>query len=243
MDFTKTPCYIKVNICCKGVVLGKRLVFYVGRINHMDTMKKTRFLAQFAILAAIEAIVCFTPLGSLPPIGPVVATLSHIPVIITAILLGTRAGMSMGFLFGLFSFIIWTFAPPSPIAFVFTPFYSLGEFQGNIWSIIICFVPRILIGFVAGTSYKALSGKTSSSVLLYGASGVLGSLTNTFLVLAGIYFFFGRDYASAAGFSYSLLLGIIGTTILTSGIPEAFLGGLTAYAVCRPLKSDLANRP
>ena len=58
---------------------------------------KILFIAQFGILLALEAIVCFTPLGSLPAIGPIVATLSHIPVIITAIVLGTGAGAAMGF--------------------------------------------------------------------------------------------------------------------------------------------------
>jgi hypothetical protein len=36
----------------------------------MKTKNKTLFLAQFSILPAIEAIFCFTPLGSLPAIGP-----------------------------------------------------------------------------------------------------------------------------------------------------------------------------
>jgi uncharacterized membrane protein len=88
----------------------------------MAKKSKVLFLTQFSVLLAIEAVVCFTPLGSLPAIGPIVATLSHIPVIVTAILLGTAAGAGMGFFFGLFSFLVWTFAPPSPVvAFVFTP--------------------------------------------------------------------------------------------------------------------------
>lgn len=94
--------------------------------------KKTLFLAQFAILLAIEAIVCFTPLGSLPAFGPIVATLGMVPVIITAILLGTGAGTLMGFFAGLFSFCVWTFTPPSPLAFVFTRFTASGQPSGTI---------------------------------------------------------------------------------------------------------------
>lgn len=208
----------------------------------MSVNKKNRtlLLVQFSIILAIEAIVCFTPLGSLPALGPIVATLSHIPVIIAAIMLGTGAGMAMGFFFGLFSFIVWTFMPPLPIAFVFTPFYSVGNASGNIWSLFICFVPRILIGLVAGTVYKVLSKafsrKTGKDVLIYGLSGIFGSLTNTFLVLGGIYLFFGESYAETAEIAYSLLLGVIGTTILTSGIPEAIIGAVAAYGVGRTLK-------
>jgi len=61
----------------------------------MVKKNKTLFLAQFGILLAIEAIFCFTPLGSIP-MGPIVATLAMIPVILVAILLGTKAGTLMG---------------------------------------------------------------------------------------------------------------------------------------------------
>lgn len=198
--------------------------------------KRTLFMAQFGILLAIEAIVCFTPLGSLPALGPVVATLSHIPVIITAVVLGTGAGAAMGFFFGLFSFLVWTFTPPSPIAFVFTPFYSVGEISGNAWSLVICFVPRILIGVVTGIVFRFLMRTVKREWLSLGVAGVLGSLVNTLLVLGGVYLFFGQNYALTVQLSYELLLGAIGMTVLTSGIPEAILGGVLAVAVGRPLR-------
>ena len=34
---------------------------------------RVALLVRFSMLLAIEAIVCFTPLGSLPAIGPIVA--------------------------------------------------------------------------------------------------------------------------------------------------------------------------
>ena len=57
-------------------------------------------MVQFSILLALEVIMCFTPLGSIP-IGPMVATLAMIPVILTGILLGVGAGAAMGFFAGL----------------------------------------------------------------------------------------------------------------------------------------------
>lgn len=195
----------------------------------------TLFLVRFSILLAIEAIFCFTPLGSLPALGPMVATLMMVPVVITAILLGTKAGTLMGAFAGLFSFIVWTFMPPSPIvAFVFTPFYSLGEFSGNFGSLLICFVPRILVGTVTGLTYKAFSNiMPEKNVLCFSLSAALGSLTNTFGVLGGIWLFFGNQYSSIVG---GAMLIIIGTTILFNGIPEAVVGAIAASAVCKPLK-------
>ena len=69
----------------------------------------------------------------------------------------------------------------------------------------------------------------------YAVSGFLGSAVNTALVMGGIYFLFGKQYASALGIGYGLLLGLIGTTVLTSGIPEAILGGVAGLFVSRPL--------
>ena len=200
---------------------------------------KAQYLARFAMLLAIEAIVCFTPLGSLPAIGPIVATLGMVPVVIAGILLGVGAGTLLGFFAGLFSFIVWTLMPPATlVAFVFTPFYKFGELGGNVWSLVICFLPRILVGTVTGLVFRALHTKDASrkrDVAAYGISGALGSLTNTFLVLFGIYLFFGEQYAMALGIGYQAVLAIIGTTILTSGIPEAIIAAVAAFFVCRPL--------
>ena len=72
-------------------------------------------------------------------------------------------------------------------------------------------------------------------------SGVLGSLTNTILVLGGIYIFFGQSYATVIGKSFDLLLGLIGLSILTNGVPEAVIGGIAAYAICYPIKKHMSH--
>ena len=191
-------------------------------------------MVQFSILLALEVIMCFTPLGSIP-IGPMVATLAMIPVILTGILLGA----------GLFSFIVWTFISPGPTAFVFTPFVSIGDIHGNGWSLVICFIPRILTGVVAAVSAKGFAKllRYKFSIFTYSLSGILASLTNTFLVLGGIYLFFGQSYASALGIAYEALLGAIGLTILTNGIPEAVVAAITSYAIAYPIRKYVMKDP
>lgn len=204
--------------------------------------KKTLWLAQFAMLLAIEAIVCFTPLGSLPAIGPVVATLGMIPVIITAVVMGTGAGTLMGAFAGLFSFLVWTFMPPNPLlAFVFTPVYSLGAAKGSFWSLVICFVPRILVGTVTGFCLNLFTRLKWKNAVAYSLSGVLGSLVNTLLVLGGIYLFFGSSYAAALGQNLGVLPAFLGLLILTNGLPEAVLGGVAAYAVGYPVRRHVTH--
>ena len=197
-------------------------------------MSKTRilFLTQFGLLLAVEAIVCFTPLGSLPAIGPIVATLMMVPVMITGCLLGVGAGTAMGAFAGLFSFIVWTFTPPvPPMAFIFTPVHSFGELNGGFLSLLICFVPRALGGTVAGLVYRAIEGKGEARAAMLG--GALGSLVNTLGVLGGIFVFFSEQYAQLV---QGAVLVVLGGQVLTSGIPEALICGVVAAAVCGPVK-------
>ena len=207
--------------------------------NHPQAnSQKTLRLVQFALLLAIEALFCFVPLlGSIPFTPNIVATLSHIPVIVAAILLGTGAGAAMGFAFGLFSFLVWTFMTPNPImAFVFTPVYA----PGNVWSLVICFVPRILIGVVVGLSARLFVRLFRNKMLAYGLAGLLGSLTSTLLVILGIYVFFAPAFAEAFDTSVNTLMAFLAAGILLpNGVPEAILGAVTGSAVCRPLEKIL----
>lgn len=208
---------------------------------YMQAKKETLLITQFSLLLAIEAIFCFTPLGSLPAMGPIVATLGMIPVALTGILLGVGAGAAMGAFAGLFSFCVWSFIPPVPLmAFVFTPVYSFGSVQGNFWSIVICFVPRIFVGIVASVCYrffsKRLLSKGKTEVKAYMLAGALGSLANTFGVLGGVFIFFGKTYADVIGEAYNALLFVLGGQVLTSGVPEAIVCAIVAMAVCGPVK-------
>lgn len=202
----------------------------------MAISQRTLLMVRFSILLALEAIFCFTPLGSIP-IGPMVATLMMIPVIVTAIVLGPKAGTLMGAVSGLFSFLVMTFMPTTPLAFVFTPFYSAGEFRGNGWSLVICFLPRILAGTVAALTFRALHKRLDNKkqAIAYSLAGLFGSMTNTVGVLGGIYLFFGPSYALANGVAYPALLGILGTIALTNGILEAVVCTLLSAAICMPL--------
>ncbi len=200
-----------------------------------DTQKQILTLVQFSILIAIEAIICFTPLGSIP-IGPLVATLAMIPVIITAVTLGTKMGTLMGFVAGIFSLIYWTFVNPNPLAFVFTPAVE----PGNFWSLVICVVTRTLAGLLAGLTYSNI--KLKNEKVSYGLAGFVCSIANTVLVLGGIVIFFGQSYAAANNVTYSTLLGMLGITILTNGILEAVIGVIVAYSVGIPINKYMIKK-
>ena len=180
--------------------------------------KKTQYMTSMALFLAIEIILVVTPLGYIP-IGPLNATTMHIPVIIAGIILGKKAGAELGFVFGLTSMIRATIQP-GITSFCFSPFVTIGTISGNYKSLLIAFVPRILLGYLAGLIFEIMKNKgyENSGVL---AGALVGALTNTVLVLSGIYVFFGNAYASSLNVAYSGLIGLLLGVVTTNGILEA----------------------
>lgn len=201
----------------------------------MKKSKNTKFITLMGVLLAIEIIMAFTPLGFVP-LGFTKATTIHIPVVIGAIFLGPLAGTILGGAFGILSIIINTVSP-ALTSFVFSPFITIGGAQGNIWSLVIALVPRMLIGIVAYYSYKWVSKIDKTKVIAYATAGVIGSLTNTVLVMSGIYIFFGQQYAAAKEVTFEALFGVIMGIIGVNGIPEAIVAAIIVALVCKVLKS------
>ncbi|MDR2647063.1 MAG: ECF transporter S component [Oscillospiraceae bacterium] len=196
--------------------------------------QSTQTLAFTALLVAIMVVMTLLPFLGYIPLGPVNATLMHIPVMIGAILLGPKIGAFLGFFFGLTSLYTNT-VRPGLTSFVFSPFYSIDGMEGNFLSLIVCFVPRILIGIVAYyvfISLRRIVKNRGGSILPLACAGVLGSLTNTVFVMSGIYLFFGKQYATVKAMDVSLLFKFILGVVGTNGVPEAIVAGILVAAVC-----------
>lgn len=187
---------------------------------------------KFVLLFAVELIVCLTPLGSIPILGSaIVATTAMIPVIITGLVLGLRYGALMGLLTGIISVCVWTFIPPNPAtAFIFTPFYDFAGFHGNIGSLVISIVPRLLTGIVPCLVVDMIK---KDSKLVPIVASFLGSMTNTLLTCLFIALFFKSQYENIVGNS---ILSIIGITICMNGLPEAILCMIVCPSVSYVLK-------
>lgn len=203
-----------------------------------DRKSQTLGMVQVALFAALIIIMAFTPFLGYIPLGFTRATIIHIPVIIGSVLLGPKKGAVLGGIFGLTSFINNTMNP-TVTSFVFTPFYSLGEMQGGIGSIIICFIPRILVGvvpyFVFHGLYKEMKAKNSGMIVSLGIAGLAGSLTNTLLVMNLIFLFFKDAYAAANGVAANAVYGFILSVIAMNGIPEAIVAAVIVAIVGRTL--------
>lgn len=189
--------------------------------------QKTKNLAFMSLFIAIEILMVMVPFLGFIPIGPLRATTLHIPVIIAGIVLGKKQGAGIGLVFGLSSLIINTIQP-TLTSFVFSPFISQ-----SLMSAVIAIVPRVLIGYVAGLTYEKVKEKNEFLAMSIGS--FFGAMTNTILVLGGIYFIFGSEYASALGKDFHELFPYLIGIITTSGLLEAIVGTIIAVMVSRIL--------
>ncbi len=205
----------------------------------MSDRKRVSFVTMLAILIAIEIVIMTTPLGALPAMGPIIMTIAHVPVIVAAVILGLRGSVIMGLVYGSLSFLIWTFAPRSPVAFLFTPFYSVGGIGGNFWSLVVCFVPRIALGFLSyffiRIAFKRLNNKFVSSFI----GAFLANFIASVMLMLFVYVFFSYEYSTFLGIGYDALKGVILLTIVTSSVPESIFGGLVAFFVDKAFKSKM----
>lgn len=190
-----------------------------------------RNMAVLAMMAAIEILLTLTPLGFLM-IGPIRATMLHIPVIITALFLGWKAGLFMGGLFGLISLLMNTFAP-TPVSFVFTPFLQIGPYHGTLLSLWIVLGPRMIFPLAACAVQKALKGFPKISIPIAAA---VSSFLHTALVMGSIWLIFGDQYAAARGITAKAFLKIVLTTIFVNGTGELILAALIVTPCVKALQ-------
>ena len=188
---------------------------------------------KFTLLAAIMAIMAFVfPVLGYIPLGFTKATIMHIPVIIGSIMLGPVKGGLLGLFFGITSLINNT-VNPAVTSFAFSPFIAIGGAHGNALSLVVCFVPRILVGIVPYFVKKAFGEKHRT--LGFTLGGLAGSLTNTVLVMNFIYLFFGAQYAEASQKAVETIYLVILSVICINGIPEAIVASLLTAAICKAL--------
>ena len=190
--------------------------------------RKTKNLAFMSLFIAIELLMVMVPFLGVIPVGPLRAIALHIPVIIAAMTLGKEKGAGIGLVFGLSSLLINTISP-TVTSFVFSPLIS-----GSFMSALIAIIPRMLIGYVSGWIYEKWQWHRRTVVMT--VSAMMGSLTNTVLVLGGIYLIFGSQYASSIGQSYQQLLPYFLGIIMTNGVLEAITGTIIAVAVTKILQ-------
>ena len=202
-------------------------------------MKNTKNFTLTAMFLAILILLAAVPFLGFIPIGPINATTMHIPVIIASIILGPKIGGFLGGVFGVISMVRSTIVI-SPLSFVFSPVIPvIGTEQGSWKAILIAVLPRILIGIVPYYVFKLFKGRGEQKKSLQTTglfvAGFCGSVTNTVLVMGGIFLLFKDAYAQAMEISLETVYSVILGVIFTSGMVEALVAAFATVAVASVL--------
>ena len=187
-------------------------------------MKNKHLLAmvKLAMLVALLMIFCFTPIGFLK-IGIVEITFNMIPVVIGAIVIGPAAGAFLGALFGAASF--WQCFGQSTFG---TLLFGVNPF----FTVLICFVPRILAGLLPGLIFRAMT-KKKDNIAAYFVSAAVGSLTNTVLFVGGFCLLFKDTILGMASDNGLSPLAFIATAFLLNAAVELVANTAIVAAVSK----------
>jgi len=198
----------------------------MGKQNKEAKPKKpvnVKYLVKLALLSAVMIVMMFTPVGYLR-ISAVEITFLCLPIILAAILLGPLASTFLGLVFGISSFIQ---------CFGLSPFGSVLLGINLFLTFVMCVVPRVATGFLAGAIFKVLKKAGNKKYVITAAST---SLLNTILFSTFLLWFFGNA-EEFLGFLSSevvkLTLGLFVTQIVVNGIIEVLACGLLGFAIGR----------
>ena len=192
-----------------------------------NNRNKTIALAELSILTALIVVMAFTPVGYIKTAGLEI-TLITIPVVVGAVILGPKAGLFLGTIFGLTSFI--------QAVSGLSPFGAL-MFQTSPVGCFVTAVPtRMLMGLIAGLAGSFLR-KHIPSVSDF-ITGFIGALSNTILFMSSLMAFYWHS---------DLIQGLVETMGTTSipaflfafvglnGIVEMICCTIISGAVCKAL--------
>ncbi len=190
---------------------------------------KTRKLTITALLAALTFLLGLTPIGYIP-IPPISMTILCLPVIIGTVVEGLGTGLWISLAFGVTSLFqaLGITLVPSPLG---TFLLDISVFK----TLIVIFIPRLLIPVTTWLVFKAIKGESRiRSRVATGAAAFIGSITNTVLFLGALYLVFLPDIellSSAFEATPETFIGVLAGIGAINGLPEAVL----AVVLCIPI--------
>ena len=128
-----------------------------------------------AIFCALVVVMNLVPNTGYISVNVVEITTLHIVTIIAAVLLGSVYGLVVGGVWGVSCLIR---------AYIMTPMLAFG-FGNPLVSVL----PRLLVGLFAGLAFAGLKKTHLSVTLSLIISAIVGTLTNTVLVISGMMIF------------------------------------------------------
>ena len=193
---------------------------------------QTRRLVYMAILIAIILVMAFTPLGYLKTAGLEI-TFIQVPVIVGAILMGPTAGAILGGVFGLTSFIQ---------CFGLSAFGAALLEINAVYTFILCFFSRVLMGWLTGLIFRALQKVDRTKFVSYAVTSLAAPILNTVFFVGGMILLFGSSsyiQGLMAEAGAANLLSFAVAFVALNGVIEAAACFLLGTAISKALASAL----
>lgn len=185
-----------------------------------------RYMTELALLTAILIIMAYTPLGYLY-IGVMPITLLVVPVAVGAVVLGPKAGLFLGFVFGVTSAL----QPTGMALLQIMPVQMLAT----------AIIPRLFVGLVPAFAYKGLNKICKNKAVTTSISCLLAPITNTILYLSFFVLLLGKYMAETNPDLYGYVLN--NGFLKSFGIALAAVGvnAVTEAAACLVIASAICN--
>ena len=202
----------------------------------MEKKSNARTISEYAIFIAIIFVMRATGLSRIP-VGPLVMTLTMVPIAIGAMLLGPLGGAVLGMVFGFTSLYDAMIGASAMTGF----FFQLSPLH----TIALCVGTRTLVGAATGWLFKLFKGLDKKRIWCYFAGGLAAPLLNTVLFMGYIVlFFYQTDFvqktAAKIGAVNPLMFVVllVGVQGLVEWLTGCVVGGGVAKAVAHALKRE-----
>ena len=200
----------------------------------MKKKMSTAYMVELAVLIAIILIMAFTPIGYIRTLGLEI-TLIVVPVAVGAVTLGPMAGLILGTIFGITSFIQCFGMSAFGMALLnINPFLTF----------LVCVPTRALMGYLTGVLFKALYRVDKTKTVSYFICALLGAFMNTLFFLGVLMICFGNsDYLREMNASLgnlnilAFLLAIAGVNGLLEMPLTCVAGGAVSKALSRAFRN------
>lgn len=186
-------------------------------------MKKDRIIRLTALAILTALVIVLQTVASGIRIGPIPISLTLVPIVVGAVLLGSAAGAGLGAVFGLITII--------------AGISGADEFTNILWAaspfglIVVAMGKAVLCGLAAGLIAKALAKRETLGCILAALSA---PIVNTGVFAIGMLTIFRpalQDFANGSNAVYYLFIVMVGVNFLVEFSVNAVLSAAIARIV------------
>lgn len=188
--------------------------------------KKLQYWVRVTLFAAVLLLLTVTGLGYIRT--PVLnITILTVPIAVCAITLGPLAGAVLGLVFGLTS----AWSAVSGGGGMTTLLFQYQAFG----TLVLCIVPRVLMGWLCGLFYRALKRTIGENTFTVCLGNIAAPLLNCVLFMGTLVLMFSHTpvFAQIAGEKSAWLF--VWGVFLSNGIAETIISGVIGTAVSKTL--------